>query len=57
MQLSTLKYNSKPDSFPSIQAYTNEFKLLLDQLHMDKEKWTAGKLKQKYLRNIQDTEG
>ena len=55
--MSALKYNNEPDSLPSIQAYTNEFKLLVDQLRMAKEKWTAGKLKQEYLRNIQDTEG
>ena len=57
MQLSSFKYNNKPDSSPSIQAYTNKFKLLVDRLRMDKEKWTAGKLKQEYLLNIQATEG
>ena len=56
MQLSDLKYNSKPDSSPSIQAYTNDFKILADRLHMAKEKWVAGKLKQEYLLNIQATE-
>ena len=57
MQLSALKYNNEPNSFPSIQAYTNKFKLSVDWLHMAKEKWTEGKLKQEYLRNIQATEG
>ena len=55
--MSTLKYNNKLNSLLSIQAYTNEFKLLVDQLRMAKEKWTADKLKQEYLRNIQATEG
>ena len=57
MKLSALKYNNEPNSSPSIQAYTNEFKLLVDRLCMAKYKWTAGKLKQEYLRNIQATEG
>ena len=57
MQLSALKYNTKSDSSPSIQAYTNEFKLLADGLRMAKDKWKAGKLKHEYLRNIQATEG
>ena len=34
MQLSSLKYNNEPDSLPSIQAHINEFKLLVDWLHM-----------------------
>ena len=46
MQVSALKYNNKPDSLPSIQTYTNKFKLLVDLLRLAKEKWTAGKLKQ-----------
>ena len=57
MQLSALKYSNEPDSSPSIQAYTNKFKLLVDQLRMAKEKWTAGNLKKESLRNIQATEG
>ena len=57
MKLSALKYNNEPDSSPSIQAYTNDFKLLADQLRMSKEKWSAGNLKQEYLQNIQATEG
>ena len=57
MQLSSLKYNNKLDSSPSIQAYNNDFKLLSDQLHMDKEKWSKWNLKKKYLLNIQATEG
>ena len=57
MQLSALKYNNEPNSSPSIQAYTNDFKLLAGQLRMAKEKWSTGNLKQEYLRNIQTTEG
>ena len=57
MKLSALKYNNEPDSSPSIQAYTNDFKLLADRLRMDKEKWLAGNIKQEYLRNIQASEG
>ena len=56
MQLSALKYNNETDSFLSIQAYTNNFKLLADWICMVKEKWSAGKFKQEYLRNIQSTE-
>ena len=56
MQFSALKYNNEPDISPSIQAYTNKFKLLVDQLRMAKDNWTAGKLKQEYLWNIQATE-
>ena len=57
MQLSALKYNNKPDSLPSIQSHTDEFKLLANLLRMDKEKWSEGNLKQVYLWNIQATEG
>ena len=57
MQLYALKNNNEPDSSPYIQAYTNEFKLSVHQLRMAKEKWTAGKLNQEYLRNIHATEG
>ena len=57
MQLSALKYNNEPNSLPSIQAYTKEFKLLVDRLQMAKEMWSTGKLNQEYLQNIQATEG
>ena len=44
--IGVLKYNNQPGSFPSIQAYTTDFKLLADRLCMAKEKWSAGNLKQ-----------
>ena len=55
--MSALKYNNETDSSPSIQVYTNDFKLLADRLRMAKEKWSAGKINQEYLWDIQATEG
>ena len=57
MQFSALKFINEPDSSLSIQVYTNEFKLLSEWLHMDKEKWFSGKLKKEYSQNTQATEG
>ena len=57
MQFSALKYSNEPTGSSSIQAYTNEFKLLVDRLRMAKDKCMVGKLNEEYLRNIQATEG
>ena len=57
IQLSALKCNNEPGGYPSIQEYTNEFKVLVDRLILAKEKGTAGKLNQEYLQNIQATKG
>ena len=48
MQVSAPKYNNKTDNSLSIQAYTNDFKLLSNRLQMYKEKWSTGNLKQEY---------
>ena len=55
--MSALKCNNEPGGYPSIQEYTNKFKVLVDRLILAKEKGTAGKLNQEYLQNIQATKG
>ena len=57
MQFSALKYNKKPNSLLSIQAYNNEFKFLANWLRMAKDRRLAGNLKQDLLQNIQATDG
>ena len=52
-----MKYSKESDSVASLQAYTNDYRLLVTKLKSNKENWTKAKLKQEYLRNIQLAEG
>ena len=51
-KLNNLKYNQDPESFESIQSYTNEFKTTYKRLKMANEYWPSTKRKAEYLRNI-----
>ena len=51
-KLNNLKYNQDPESFESIQSYTNEFKTTYKRFKMANEYWPSTKRKAEYLRNI-----
>ena len=52
-KISALRFDGSDSSVASIQAYTNDFKMLYARLKLAKEVWKDAKLKQEYLRNIQ----
>ena len=51
-RISALKLDGSDSSAPSIKAYTNDFKKLVEKLKTAKEKWTNSKQKTEYLKNI-----
>jgi len=51
-KISALKLDGSDPSATGIKAYTNKFKMLVNQLKMAKEKWPDSKLKTEYLKNI-----
>ena len=51
-RISVLKLDGLDSSAPSIRAYTNDFKKLVEKLKTAKEKWTDSKRKTEYLKNI-----
>ena len=52
-KISALRFDGSDSSVASIQAHTNDFKMLCARLKLAKEVWKDAKLKQEYLRNIQ----